>query len=149
MLLGIDAVWSVVGEGGPGARASSASPSSRSSCISSRQQIKRGVERKSPKPQKWQIIGTKFDMNSCRLLFCTFMYLGCWCIGTVCEENDTETEPLHFAGCLIINRDVTGWLCCSLGTTADCLRVVFTSLPLQRHHMWSKYMRCVDGICGQ
>ena len=29
------------------------------------------------------------------------------------------------------------------------LRVVFTSLPLQRHHMWSKYMRWVDGICGQ
>jgi len=51
-------------------------------------------------------------------------------------------------GCLIINRDVTGWLCCSLGTT-DCLRIAFTSLPLQRHHMWSKYMRCVDGICGQ
>jgi hypothetical protein len=27
----------------------------------------------------------------------------------VCEENDTETEPLEFAtGCLIIDRDVTG-----------------------------------------
>lgn len=56
------------------------------------QQIKRGVERKSPKPQKWQRIGTKFDMNSCRLLFGAFMYLGCWCIGTVCEENDTDME---------------------------------------------------------
>ena len=28
--------------------------------------------------------------------FVHFKYLGCWCIGTVCEENDTETEPLHF-----------------------------------------------------
>jgi len=26
-----------------------------------------------------------------------FKYLGCWCIGTVCEENDPESEPLHFA----------------------------------------------------
>ena len=50
-------------------------------------------------------------------------------------------------GCLVINRDVTGWLCCSLGTT-DCLRVVFTSLPLQIHHMWSKYMRCVEAYVG-
>ena len=45
------------------------------------------------------------------LVDCYFVhskYLGCWCGGTVCEVNDTETEPLHFAGCLIINRDVTG-----------------------------------------
>ena len=48
--------------------------------------------------------------------FVHFKYLGRVCIGSVCEENDTETEPLHFAGCLclIINRDVTGWLCCPL-----------------------------------
>ena len=30
------------------------------------------------------------------LVDCHFVhlkYLGCWCIGTVCEENDTESEP--------------------------------------------------------
>ena len=34
--------------------------------------------------------------------------------GHICEEKDTETQPLHLAGCLIINLDNTGWLCCPL-----------------------------------
>jgi hypothetical protein len=33
---------------------------------------KSGGERKSPKPQTWQTIGTKFDEDFCRLLFCSF-----------------------------------------------------------------------------
>ena len=72
--------------------------------------------------------------------FVHFKYLGCWCIGTVCEENDIETEPLYFGGCLIINRDVTDWLCCPLLGWTDCVRVVFTPLLSQWHYMWSKFM---------
>ena len=37
------------------------------------------------------------------------------CALAVCARRTTlKSESLHFAdGCLIINRDVTGWLCCS------------------------------------
>jgi hypothetical protein len=71
-----------------------------------------------------------------------FKYLGCWCSGTVCEENDTKTEPLHFAGCLIIET-ATSWAGCVApcwAGTAYCPRVVFTPLLLQWHSVWAKHM---------
>jgi hypothetical protein len=82
--------------------------------------------------------------------FVHFKYLGCWCSGTVCEENDTETEPLHFAGCLIIETATlrAGCIARSWAGPTDSLRVVFTPLPLQRNYMWSKYMRCVEAFVG-
>ena len=50
----------------------------------------------SPKPQNGQRIGTKFGRPLVDCYFVHFKYLGCWCICTVCEENDIETEPLYF-----------------------------------------------------
>ena len=93
MLLEMYAVWWVVGEGRPGARAASASPSSRSSCISSRQQIRRGGEEKSKTTKMALVQSLMRTLVDC--YFAHFKYLGCWCISTVCEENDTESEPLH------------------------------------------------------
>ena len=63
----------------------------------------------------------------------------------MCEENDTETGPLHFAGCLIINRDVTGWLCCSLLGWCDLLltRCLHVSPLTMALHVVKVYVMCV------
>ena len=112
------------------ASSSAAAEASCSSCISCRRQIRsrEGWQ----KPQKWQGIATNVDESTCRLLFSSFLVSGLLVHWHVCEENDTETEPLHFADGMPHRRPRryrAGCVApCWAGTTV-CLRVVFTSLP--------------------
>jgi hypothetical protein len=44
-----------------------------------------------------------------------FSTLGACALGVCARRTTLKSEPLHLAdGCLIINRDVTGWLFCSV-----------------------------------
>jgi hypothetical protein len=76
--------------------------------------------------------------------FVHFKYLGCWCSGTVCEETDTETEPLHFAGCLIIET-AKSWVCCLLlGWNGLLLsRCLHASALTTALHVVKVYVMCV------
>ena len=85
------------------------------------------------------------------LVDCHFPYvqdLGCVCIGHVCEENDTESEPLHLAGaCGVhhINCDVTGWLCSSVLGWYDLLLTRYLISPFTMAlHVVKVY---VVGVC--